>query len=117
MISLLAIPALLANSSQPAPRGMGGTHMLLALVIAMFVFMFVMQRGTRKAEEKKRNQLLNSLKKNDRVMTHGGIIGTVVTVKEREVVLKVDESTNTKMTFLKEAIRQVIDDAGESDRS
>ncbi len=48
--------------------------------------------------------------KNDRVLTIGGVIGTVLSVKDSEVVLKVDESTNTKMTFVKTAIQKIITD-------
>ncbi len=40
----------------------------------------------------------------------GGIIGTIVAIRDHELVLKVDESTNTKMTFIKDAVRQVITD-------
>ena len=48
--------------------------------------------------------MLQSLEKNDRVRTIGGIIGTVVEVKGDEVRLKVDESNNTKMWFSSSAI-------------
>ena len=41
--------------------------------------------------------MIQSLDKNDRVRTIGGIIGTVIDVKDDEVVLKVDESNNTKI--------------------
>jgi preprotein translocase subunit YajC len=54
--------------------------------------------------------MLADLKKNDRILTRGGILGTVVGIKENEVVLKVDETTNTKMTFLKDAVWQVVQD-------
>ncbi len=48
------------------------------------------------------------IKKNDRVVTIGGIVGTVATVKEDEVTLKVDESNNTKITFSRVAIQRVM---------
>ena len=41
--------------------------------------------------------MLQSLKKNDRVRTIGGIFGTVIEVKGDEVVLKVDEANNTRI--------------------
>jgi preprotein translocase subunit YajC len=50
------------------------------------------------------------LAKNDRVLTIGGVVGTIVSVKEDQVVVKVDESTNTKMTFLKSAIQRIMSD-------
>ena len=48
--------------------------------------------------------MVQSLRKNDRVRTIGGIIGTVVDVKDDEVTLKIDESNNTKIKILSSAI-------------
>lgn len=48
--------------------------------------------------------MVQSLQKNDRVRTIGGIIGTVVDVKGEEVTLKVDESNNTKIKVILSAI-------------
>lgn len=88
---------------------MGGL-LLPAVLVFVMVFFFVSTRSARKNEQKRRDEMLKALSKNDRVLTHGGIIGTIVAVKDNEIVLKVDESTNTKMTFIKDAIRQVIKD-------
>jgi preprotein translocase subunit YajC len=83
--------------------------LFIGLILMIGVFYFVLMRGNRKQQKERRN-LLDNLKKNDRVMTIGGVVGTVVSVREHEVVVKVDESTNTKMTFIKKAIQQVITD-------
>ena len=48
--------------------------------------------------------MVQSLGKNDRVRTIGGIIGTVVDIKGDEITLKVDESTNTKIKIVSSAI-------------
>jgi preprotein translocase subunit YajC len=52
--------------------------------------------------------MLAELSKNDRVVTIGGVIGTVVEVRENEVVLKVDESSNTRMRFSRNAIQSLV---------
>jgi preprotein translocase subunit YajC len=44
------------------------------------------------------------------VQTIGGIIGTVVESRENEVVLKVDETSNTKIKFSRNAIHRVLTD-------
>ena len=44
------------------------------------------------------------LNKNDRIRTIGGIIGTVVDIKDDEITLKVDESNNTKIKVIASAI-------------
>ena len=48
--------------------------------------------------------MVQSLQKNDRIRTIGGIIGTVVDIKDDEITLKVDESTNTKIKIASSAI-------------
>jgi preprotein translocase subunit YajC len=55
-------------------------------------------------KQKQQQQMVSTLKKNDKVRTIGGIIGTVVDVKDDEVVLKVDESNNTKIRIIPSAI-------------
>ncbi len=95
----------------PAPQApSGGINIFFALMMAMLVFFFLSQRSQQKKKERTRQALFDGISKNDRVLTIGGVIGTVHTVKDKEVVLKVDESTNTKMTFVKSAVQSVITD-------
>jgi len=48
--------------------------------------------------------MVQSLEKNDKVRTIGGIIGTIVDVKDDEITLKIDESNNTKIKVAPSAI-------------
>ena len=107
MLSFMSLLAQTPSTQPTQPGGPPSQIWMLGLIVMMGVFFLVMFRGNR-SEQKKRDQLLRNMKKNDRVMTIGGVIGTVVQVKDNEVVLKVDESTNTKMTFIKRAIQQVL---------
>ena len=52
--------------------------------------------------------MLAAIKKGDRVMTIGGIIGSVMTVSESEVTLKVDESANVKITVIRDSVQRVL---------
>ena len=105
---------LLAQTTAPVPAPGGsagpGALFLPAVMIAMVVFMLLSARSQKKRETRERENMFNKLTKNDRVLTVGGVIGTVLTVKDHEVVLKVDETTNTKMTFVKSAIQRIISD-------
>jgi len=47
-------------------------------------------------------------------LKRGGIIGSVVELKPRTVVLKVDESSNTRITFSRDAIQQVLDQSADA---
>jgi preprotein translocase subunit YajC len=70
----------------------------------MFVLMYlILFRGPRKKQQQHK-QMVQSLAKNDRIQTIGGIIGTVVDIKEDEITLKIDESNNTKIKILRSAI-------------
>jgi preprotein translocase subunit YajC len=64
---------------------------------------FLLFRGPRKKQQQHK-QMVQSLGKNDRVQTIGGIIGTVVDIKDDEITLKVDESNNTKIKVSPSAI-------------
>ena len=63
-----------------------------------------------KRERREREDMYARLAKNDHVLTIGGVVGTIVSVKDDQVVVKVDESTNTKMTFMKSAIQKIMSD-------
>jgi len=113
--------AMAPPSTQPGGGGGGSlfSSPLFLMVIIFVIFYFVVFRGKSK-DQKKRKEMLANLRKNDRVMTIGGIVGHVVSVKDNEVVVKVDESSNTKMTFMRQAIQKVVtedDEAGESGKS
>ncbi len=70
----------------------------------MFVLMYVILfRGPRKKQQQHK-QMMQALSKNDRVQTIGGIIGTVVDIKDDEITLKIDESNNTKLKLVRSAI-------------
>jgi len=93
-----------AAAPQAAPAGPGFMIMMVVLLGAMILFSFVSARR----EKKKRAELLDNIKKHDKVLTIGGVVGTVVEMKDDAVVLKVDETSNTRITFTKTAISQVI---------
>jgi preprotein translocase subunit YajC len=82
--------------------------MIVPILLMFGVLYFVLFRGQRK-EEKRRKSLISELKKGDRVMTIGGMLARVVSIDGDEVVLKVDESANVKATYRKSAIQEVID--------
>ena len=82
----------------------GGSQFQLIFFGLMFVLMYmILFRGPRKKQQQHK-QMVQSLAKNDKVQTIGGIIGTVVDVRDDEITLKIDESNNTKIKILRSAI-------------
>lgn len=78
----------------------------------MVIWIFLLGSGSRK-QKKKQAELLASMTKGSKVVTIGGIRGSIVEVRDDEVVVKVDENNNTRMKFSKEAIREVVTDKAE----
>ena len=79
------------------------------VIIMGLLLLFLNMRGKRK-QDKKVQDMLGNLKRGDRVQTIGGIIGTVVEARENDVLVKVDETNNTKIRFSRKAIHRVLED-------
>jgi preprotein translocase subunit YajC len=94
-----------SDSNVPATRTQRPFSLMQYLpFILIFVVMYLLLfRGPRKKQQQHK-QMVQTLEKNDRVRTIGGIIGTVVDVKNDEITLKVDESNNTKIKVVASAI-------------
>lgn len=90
-----------------APPRSGSPDFMLIMVLIVGVFIVMSLFGSRKTK-KKRENMLSGIKKHDTVQTVGGVIGSIVEVKNDQVVLKVDESSNTRITFARSAIQQVL---------
>ncbi len=93
-----------APGAKPLRKSPLGSYGNLIFLGVMFLLMYmILFRGPRKKQQQQK-QMIQSLTKNDKVQTIGGIIGTVVDIKDNEVTLKVDESNNTKIKILRSAI-------------
>jgi preprotein translocase subunit YajC len=79
--------------------------MILPFGLIILVFYFLIIRPQSK-KQKETQKMLSALKKNDRVVTVGGIRGTITSVKEDTVIIKVDD--NVKMEFSKSAVSNVV---------
>ena len=99
------------NKEQPAKKGVGigGMLMPMVLIFGLFYMMFILPDRKKRANLK---QQLDELSTNDRVVTIGGILGTVARVNKdaEEVTLILDESNNTRMKIVRSAIRQILRD-------
>ena len=96
-----AAPAAAPESSLP-------TIIILGPIFLLFYLLLIRPQ---QRQEKKRRSLVDSLKKNDKVLTSAGIYGTVVSVEadQDKVVLRVDDDKGVKFTFSKASIVRVID--------
>lgn len=91
---------------QNGAQGQGNMLMSVVpfiLIIAIFYFFIIRPQNKKQKETEK---MINALKKGDKVVTIGGIHGTVSSTKEKTVVVKVD--SNTQIEFSRSAISAVV---------
>ncbi len=86
-----------------AQGSMWTTLIMFAAIILIFYFLIIRPQKKRDKETK---AMLDAMKKGDKVVSIGGIHGTVVTVKDQSVIVKVDD--NTRLEFSKSAISSVV---------
>lgn len=100
------------DGAPPAPPPSGGGFPLLPLLLVFAIFWFVLIVPERK-QRKRRQQMIDALKKGDRVLTSGGIYGTVVQVQEDVITVQVADSV--RMRFAKAAITTVLGEEKEGE--
>lgn len=115
VVNFLAQTTIPATGPTTAPGKPGFMGLLespmFPLMIGVLVLYFFVFRS-KKTQDRKRTDMLSQLKQGDRVQTIGGILGNVVRAEEGKVLLKVDESSNTKIWFSRSAIHRVLEADG-----
>jgi len=76
---------------------------MFALIIAIFYFMILRPQQKR---QKERQKLLTSIKKGDKIVTAGGLYGTIAGLDEKTVLIQVAD--NVKMKFDRSAVASVV---------
>lgn len=108
----------LAYAMAPSPGGGGnggGILQILPLMIGMFAIMYFLIIRPQQKQKRERENLLRAIKKGDRVVTSGGLYGTVVGLSEHTVTLKVADQV--KLDFERSAIGRIVPVAGDKESS
>jgi preprotein translocase subunit YajC len=109
----LTVPWLLAQGGGAGGGGGdffgGSTTFLLPLVLTMVVMYFLLMRPEQK-KRKEMEKLIAGVKKNDHIVTVGGIYGTVVaaTADQPLITIRVDDNNGTKLRILRSAISRIV---------
>ncbi len=93
--------------AQDAATLLGGVTQFLPLVLIFGVFYFLLIRP-QQARAKQMKAMLAALRRGDRVVTAGGILGTVQRVKEGSDEIEVDIAPNVRVTLLRDTITTVL---------
>jgi preprotein translocase subunit YajC len=102
-----------------APPGQSGQQQapfwtsLVPLVLLIVVFYFALIRPQQK-KSKEQAALLKTVRAGDKVMTAGGVLGVIITVKDKSVSLR---SADSKMEIAKSSITEILERSGESSES
>jgi preprotein translocase subunit YajC len=88
-----------------------GALQFLGPLIFMVVIMYVLMIRPQQKKTRDHADLLKSLKSGDRVVTSGGILGTVISVKDKSVTVR---SGDTKLELLKSAVSEITERTGAS---
>lgn len=95
------------DGGQAAVGGMGGMGMTLVYIVIMIaVFYFLLIRPQKKREKQTRS-MLNDMRPGDEIITIGGVMGKIVSIKEESVLVE-SGADRTKLRFEKSAIKQVL---------
>jgi len=91
-----------------APQGGGSANLISTLIMfgAIFLIFYFMIIRPQQKRAKQREKMLSNMQKGDKVITSGGLHGTIAGLDEKTVLLQVGD--NIKMKFEKSAIASVI---------
>jgi preprotein translocase subunit YajC len=110
-----------ADAAKGAPDtntspGLSALLLPFAMIFVLFYFLILRPEKRKQAEHK---SLLEAIKKNDRVVTIGGIYGVVTNVlrDEDRVTLRIDEATNTKIDVTFSAVARVLGEELEGEKT
>ena len=107
------LPFIFAQNAVPGGAAGTGTALMTYLpmiAIVGFWFYLLVLRPQQK-QDRERRALLSAVKKNDRVLTTGGLYGTVVSVdaESDKVVIRIDDEKGVRASFSKTAIVRIFD--------
>lgn len=91
--------------TEPQSSPFGGSFLVPMTVIAVIFWFLVI--GPERKQRKKREAMLGEMKKGDKVMTTGGLYGSIVQIQDDVVTLQVDEGV--RLRFARSAIQGVVD--------
>lgn len=78
--------------------------LIYLLVIVVFFYLFLIR--PQQKQHKQRLAMLNNLKKGDKIVNHGGVIGTIVDVRDDKITVRIADKVEVNM--LKEGVAKVL---------
>ena len=93
----------------------GGPFSFLILLLPMILIFYLLILRPQKKQEANRKAMIAAIKKNDRILTSGGLFGVVTNLKDDEVTIKIDDSRDVKVRISRNFITAVVNRKDEED--
>lgn len=93
------------NGEAAPPSGLLGNP--IWLLVIMVLIMYFLLIAPQRRRDRERREMLGALRKGDKVVTSGGICGTILKVSDTKVLLRVNDDPAGKIEFVREAIARV----------
>jgi preprotein translocase subunit YajC len=103
-----------APAGAPGAQPQGSPFGIFIPLVLLVVIMYFMMIRPQSQQRKRQAQLLEALKSGDKVVTSSGIVGVVVTVKDKTVTLR---SVDAKMEVTKSSVTEILERGGDSSAS
>lgn len=89
--------ALAQTQSAPAPQVQQSPFISLMPIALIFIVFYFLLIRPQKKKQQEHVKMLEGLKKNDEVVTSGGIYGTIVNIQDDVITVRVDDNTRIKV--------------------
>jgi len=109
-LALLLQDPIAAEGAENASEGFGNLMWPILIVMGLF---YVIMLGPERKQRKKREEMMNSLKKGQEVMTTGGMFGEIATVSEDKITLLISKGVRVK--FSRSAIQGLANEEQAAD--
>jgi preprotein translocase subunit YajC len=93
---------LLQDNPQGGGSPQGGSPMFIIMIVLMFVVMYFFMIRPQQKRQKQLKEMRKSLEKGDKIITQGGIYGTIVDIKESYFIVEIDN--NVKIRVVKDLV-------------
>jgi preprotein translocase subunit YajC len=107
---------ILAQASAPAGQQPTGWQALFAspvvLIILMVVMFYFILIRPQQQQRKRQDKMLQAIKAGDKVVTSSGIVGMVISVKDKTISLR---SADAKMEVTKSSVAEILESSGSTD--
>ncbi len=99
-----------AAEKKPEPGFFDNMGFMLPAMVAVMLLYFMLMSKPKPGTPANKSEMLSKLKKNDRVLTAGGILGTVVNFRSDDdyVTVRIDDDSNARMQVLASSIVRVV---------